>query len=436
MHRAVEFARQYTEISEDDVNIIMHCRKCLLFSGNDQWVKKDGNEMFDVTMGSFDGAEVCELVGLYLLSKIANVPGIESVGLYRDDGLSCIRSTSGRILDRLRKDLSDLFKAEGLSITCETNLRITDFLDVTFNMDTGKFYPYRKPNSEALYINTKSNHPQTIKKQLPAMISNRLSDLSCDEQVFNQAKDGYETSLRNSGYDTHLKFEPKNERRRRHTRKRKVIWYNPPYSSHVRTDIGRKFLRMVDRHFPRGHRYAKIFNRNTLKLSYSCMPNMATVIKNHNNSVLKSAATNTNNGCNCTNKPACPLNGECLTPCITYAATVTIGSTEKIYYGSTQGPFKTRFNRHNFSFRHRENKTDTRLSELVWDLTDQGKAFSIKWSVVSKSHPYVCGSNRCDLCLTEKLIIARSNHPGMLNKRSELMSKCRHRNKFLLASVK
>ena len=119
----------------------MHCRKCLLFSGNNQWVKKDGNEMFDVTMGSFDGAEVCELVGLYLLSKIANVPGIESVGLYRDDGLSCIRSTSGRILDRLRKDLSDLFKAEGLSITCETNLRITDFLDVTFNMDTRKFYP-------------------------------------------------------------------------------------------------------------------------------------------------------------------------------------------------------------------------------------------------------------------------------------------------------
>jgi hypothetical protein len=109
----------------------MHCRKCLLFSGNDQWVKKDGNEMFDVTMGSFDGAEVCELVGLYLRSKIANVPGIESVGLYRDNGLSCIRSTSGRILDRLRKDLSDLFKAEGLSITCETNLRITDFLDVT-----------------------------------------------------------------------------------------------------------------------------------------------------------------------------------------------------------------------------------------------------------------------------------------------------------------
>ena len=53
LHRAVEFARQYTEISEDDVNIMMHCRKCFLFSGNDQWVKKDGNEMFNVTMDCY-----------------------------------------------------------------------------------------------------------------------------------------------------------------------------------------------------------------------------------------------------------------------------------------------------------------------------------------------------------------------------------------------
>ena len=95
---------------------------------------------------------------------------------------------------------------------------------------------------------------------------------------------------------------------------------------------------------------------------------------------------NTNNGYNCTNKPTCPLNGKCLTPCITYAAIVAIGSTEKALYGSTRGPFKPRFSRHNFSFRHCKNKTDTRLSKLVWDLTNQGISFSIKWLVVSKSH--------------------------------------------------
>ena len=112
---------------------------------------------------------------------------------------------------------------------------------------------------------------------------------------------------------------------------------------------------------------------------------MATVINNHNNSVLKSAATNTNSGCNFINKPGCPINGG-LTPCITYAAIVAIGSTEKALYGSTRGPFKPRFSRHNFSFRHCKNKTDTRLSKLVWDLTNQGISFSIKWLVVSKSH--------------------------------------------------
>ena len=195
---------------------------------------------------------------------------------------------------------------------------------------------------------------------------------------------------------------------------------------------------MIDKQFTRQHRYAKIFNRNTLKLSYSCMPNMAALIKSHNSSVHKPATVNNDPGCNCINKPNCPLNGACLTPCITYAATVTIGreKKEKIYYGSTKNTFKKRFDGHTYSFRHRESRTDTKLSELVWDLSDQGIQFSIKWSIVSKSHPYVCGSKRCDLCLSEKMAIARSRHPGMINKRSELMSKCKHRDKFLLISVK
>ena len=53
--KAIDFAKQFVEISDKDVQIIMHSRKCLLFSSQEQWVKKDGNELFDVTMGSFDG---------------------------------------------------------------------------------------------------------------------------------------------------------------------------------------------------------------------------------------------------------------------------------------------------------------------------------------------------------------------------------------------
>ena len=98
--------------------------------------------MFDVTMGSYDGAEICELVGLYLLNQLSTVIDKSSVGLYRDDGLAAINNANGPKLDRIRKDIIALFKEEGLSITIETNLIETDFLDVTFNLATKKYFPF------------------------------------------------------------------------------------------------------------------------------------------------------------------------------------------------------------------------------------------------------------------------------------------------------
>ena len=95
-------------------------------------------------MGSFDGAEICKLVGLYLLDNLSSLNGTENVGLYRDDRPN---SSSGPVLDKMRKNIIALFKNEGLSITTETNLFETDFLDVTFNLATGKFFPFRKPNN-------------------------------------------------------------------------------------------------------------------------------------------------------------------------------------------------------------------------------------------------------------------------------------------------
>ena len=80
------------------------------------------------------------------------------MGLYRDDGLATIKSTIGPILGKM-KNIIALFK-EGLSITIDTNLIETDFLDMTFNVATGKFFPFRrKPNNVTLFINVKSNHP-------------------------------------------------------------------------------------------------------------------------------------------------------------------------------------------------------------------------------------------------------------------------------------
>ena len=116
-------------------------------NGNDAWIKNTKNPMFDVSMGSYDGAEVCELVGLYLLERLSSLISKDQIGLYRDDGLAVVNHSSGPQLDRLRKDIISLFKSEGLSITIETNLTETDFLDVSLNLKNGTYSPPYKSGS-------------------------------------------------------------------------------------------------------------------------------------------------------------------------------------------------------------------------------------------------------------------------------------------------
>ena len=161
LQRSLTFARSFTEITEGQLNIIMHARKSVLFDRNNAWVKKS-NEKFDVAMGSFDGAEVCELVGLFLLNEISSIIDKSTVGLYRDDGLAVVRNRSGPQIERLRKDISKLFSKYGLKITLETCHRQANFLDITLSLNDGSYCPYRKPNSQLLYINSQSNHPPSI----------------------------------------------------------------------------------------------------------------------------------------------------------------------------------------------------------------------------------------------------------------------------------
>ena len=127
------------------------------------------------------------------------------LGLYRDDGRAVIKSTSGPILDKMRKSIIALFK-EGLSITIDTNLIETDFLDVTFNLATGKFFPFRKSNNVLLYINAKSNHSSRITKDLAKMKNKRLSELFSNKDEFDKAKLLYEKSLQGSGYKTSMSY--------------------------------------------------------------------------------------------------------------------------------------------------------------------------------------------------------------------------------------
>ena len=181
------------------------------------------------------------LVGLYLLNKIKPLLGSSNVSLYRDDGLAMVQKANGPKGDRLRQDIISLFKDEGLSITIDTNLIETDFLDISLNLNTGKYFPFKKPNNTLLYIHSKYNHPPSIIKQLPSMTKKCISSLSCDETKFNKAKIMYETALKNSGYQATLKFKKSSKNTRRNLN-RKVIWFNSHFSLNVRTSLGQKIL--------------------------------------------------------------------------------------------------------------------------------------------------------------------------------------------------
>ena len=420
--------KSIVDITEQEESIIRHCRKSLLFSNNSTWTKKDGN-LFDVTMGSFDGAEICELVGLYLLKLLSSKLSKDQVGLYRDDGLAALE-LSGPQSDRARKDIIQIFKDCGLRITIETLLKQTDFLDVTFDLPSSRYWPFRKPNSDPLYIHVKSNHPPSIIKHLPDAICSRLSSISCNNEVFETAKPPYEEALRKSGLQSDMKYtEP--QRKQKRQRKRNVIWFNPPYNQNVTTNVARNFLALVDKHFPRHHRYHKLFNRNNVKTSYSCMNNMAAIISSHNAKILAPAPEQAPRTCNCRQPDNCPLNGHCLTECIVYKATVSVPQKPaRHYYGLTEGPFKTRFNGHTHSFRAENCRRETELSKYIWELKDHNQPYKITWDIAHRAAPYKCGTRRCDVCLTEKMVIATADPTKTLNKRAEIVSTCRHRAKF------
>ena len=113
------------------------------------WVNKD-NPDFHLTMGSYDEAEVCELLGLYILDILKKELGHDQIGLFRDDILGCFQSLSGPESQKVKKKLCKIFKQSGVGITVECNLQITDFLDITFDLRTDKYYQHKKDDNQLL----------------------------------------------------------------------------------------------------------------------------------------------------------------------------------------------------------------------------------------------------------------------------------------------
>ena len=167
MEKALDYASQFTPISAQDREIIFNTKKAVLINNNEVWHKK--NNPFTITMGSYDGAECCELIGLYLLN-IINKKLRGNFGLYRDDGLCTLKATPKEI-EQTKKQLCQIFNEHQLKITVEANLKTVKYLDVNLNLVTGKHSPFTKPNNITQDVHSKSDHPPQILKNIPEAIN-------------------------------------------------------------------------------------------------------------------------------------------------------------------------------------------------------------------------------------------------------------------------
>ena len=137
----------------------MNARKTLLLHHEEPWMKKNEEDDFDVPMGCHDGVEIYEVVGTFILKKISpTMQEQNNVGLYRDDGLGIFRNMWRTNIERKKKEIIQMFKNFGLSITVTNNVISANYLDVNFNLTKDISKPYRKPNDEPIYINRHSNH--------------------------------------------------------------------------------------------------------------------------------------------------------------------------------------------------------------------------------------------------------------------------------------
>ena len=138
-----------------------------------------------------------------------------------------------------------------------------------------------------MYIDSRSNHPPAIIQQLPKSIR-RISILSLMNRHFPQWQIRMKQPLRTvtkkpSLTNAAVSSTPTPDNRtplKKRKGKRQIKWFNPPLSKNVRSNIGRDFFKIIDKHFPKSNKLHKLFNRNTVKVSYSCTENMKKSFRN------------------------------------------------------------------------------------------------------------------------------------------------------------
>ena len=161
-----------------------------------------------------------------------------------------------------------------------------------------------KSNNETICIHKESNPLPSILRQIPLFIESCLSKHLSKEKIFKWFTQIYQEALKKSGYNYQLTFEESINNKSEETkqRKRKLIWFNPSYGKNVSIKVGNQFLRLINKHFPLHHKFYKLFNKNNVKINYSCMTNMKNIINTHNKKIINPPKYNIVRTHNCIRK--------------------------------------------------------------------------------------------------------------------------------------
>ena len=424
-------------------------------------------------MGSVDRCELSELVGLYLLNGLKAILDEDQDGLYMDDLLAYIRGLSGPQIAKIEKKLFSFFKSLDLKITIQSNVKQTDFLDIHFDLDSETHKPYRKEDTPPVYINVNSNHSPHIIKNLPTMISKRLSLLSSNEEVFNEESAIYNEGLRIAGYKEKVRFFPdQNLQGQRRKRRRNLIHFLPPWNEAVATPICKNLFDLLEKHFKDGTLLGRLFNKNTIRIGYARTPNMKEIIIGQNMKLLNPSPPTppppanltqtlvpqnppnvdasqfdltppavdepvpTVKRCSCERRGRiCPVDGACERSNVVYSSLVSSSKGDREYIGSCPTSFKAWFNNHVSDSNLIHRRENTVLADHKWYLKERNIAFTQTWKLETFSRSYTPEAGYCDLCLIEKFMINKYHKArNLVNKRNEVFRKCNHRRKYLLSN--
>ena len=204
-----------------------------------------------------------------MLSLLSKKYRSNNIGLYHDDELSVFGSFSGQQAEKHKTIIQKVFTDRSLRIIIKCTLKIVDYLDVPLNLNDGTYRPFHKPNEETTYIHVESDHPPQIIKKIPRSIEKRLSRLSSTKEIFENSKDCYEQRLGQCRYNEKLNCTEENNEINQKSWMRNILWFNPPYSKSVKTNIGNVFLQRIFRQRINTEKYS---TETLLKLDFHVCP--------------------------------------------------------------------------------------------------------------------------------------------------------------------